>query len=277
MATRWADFDGAKPAAQTPYVGMVDGVDDEGGEGEGGKGGGGGGGEQKQTDREAYFNLCRGSLGPGMLALPHVFSLVGWSLGMLLLALLSAAIWLNMVLLVEVRHFLGRSTQQLRRAPAAAWFSPHRLGADVRTYPEIGRAVWGRAGHAAVECVLVALELGICTVYFVFLSTNLGIVLGDGAATVRGHRLLMAALFAPLAALTQLRFVRPVHVSTILGNAQGRRGQEKAICRTSVSRHQVNLSAWPVRPMSPQSINKHRGFRGVAAQRDGADGCLRSF
>jgi amino acid permease len=232
MATRWADFDGAKPAAQTPYVGMVDGVEDEGGEGEGGKGGGGGGGgeqkqtdrearrrasvraqleeggEQKQTDREAYFNLCRGSLGPGMLALPHVFSLVGWSLGMLLLALLSAAIWLNMVLLVEVRHFLGRSTQQLRRAPAAAWFSPHRLGADVRTYPEIGRAVWGRAGHAAVECVLVALELGICTVYFVFLSTNLGIVLGDGAATVRGHRLLMAALFAPLAALTQLRFVR---------------------------------------------------------------------
>lgn len=198
MATRWADFDGAKqPAAQTPYVGMVDGVEGEGGSG-----------EQKQTDREAYFNLCRGSLGPGMLALPHVFSLVGWSLGMLLLALLSVAIWLNMVLLVEVRHFLGRSTQQLRRAPAAAWFSPHRLGADVRTYPEIGRAVWGRAGHAAVECVLVALELGICTVYFVFLSTNLGIVLGAGAATVRGHRLLMAAFFAPLAALTQLRFVR---------------------------------------------------------------------
>lgn len=46
---------------------------------------------------------------------------------------------------------------------------------EILTYGDMGLAVFGQKGKIAMEAVLVVLELGICTVYFSFLSTSIGV------------------------------------------------------------------------------------------------------
>jgi proton-coupled amino acid transporter len=167
-----------------------------------------------QTTRQGYVNLCRGSLGPGMLALPHVFLFVGYGLGMGLLAVLSFVIMLNMILLVETKHFCNDRRKESLRAKEDREEGEET---EVCTYPDIGREVWGRAGKIGIEVILVALELGICTVYFVFLATNLGVVISHTSVTQ--HRVMMLLMYPVLTGLTQIRFMK--QLAPLSGFANG--------------------------------------------------------
>lgn len=90
--------------------------------------------------------------------------------------MISVIILYNMVRLVECRRYLQAKTP----------FTP------VLTYGDIGQAVFGRWGQFLVEVALVVMELGICTVYFEFIATNLGTVIGWTEPTQQ--RLLMLCL-----------------------------------------------------------------------------------
>jgi hypothetical protein len=105
---------------------------------------------------------------------------------------MALVIMFNMLMVVEVRHFVNA-----RRGPTHS---------AARTYPDIGHAVFGRTGKLSIEAVLVALELGICTVYFEFLATNLGVITGWTATSQ--HRIIMLCLYPFLTSLTQIRYVK---------------------------------------------------------------------
>jgi amino acid permease len=176
-------------------------------------------GGNKQTAMQAYINLVRASVGPGMLALPYAFLKVlwfitkniichhyfiiaqaGYGLGFGLLAVLSFIILFNMVRLVECRRYLQAKTP----------FTP------VLTYGDMGLAVYGRWGQFLVEVALVVMELGICTVYFEFIATNLGTVIGWTRPTQQ--RLLMLCLYPILTLLSQIRHMSRLAPFSLLAN-----------------------------------------------------------
>jgi amino acid permease len=159
----------------------------------------------KQTAKQAFVNLVRASVGPGMLALPHAFLHAGYALGLCTLGLLTIVIMFNMLQLVECRHFLNRDNHSKRlsrsKARGQSAESTHEVNiqttypsevmlvgrpvsgdavmtmithkSEIRTFGDMGLAVFGKTGKLCIEAVLVLLELGICTVYFSFLVSSI--------------------------------------------------------------------------------------------------------
>jgi proton-coupled amino acid transporter len=78
-------------------------------------------------------------------------------MGPALLTLIAVLVWFNMHSLVETRARLSKH-------------NPDKL---IRTYGDLGFYSLGRVGALLVEVLLVSMELGICTVYFECISTNL--------------------------------------------------------------------------------------------------------
>ena len=73
----------------------------------------------------------------------------------------------------------------------------------VRTLGDIGNAAGGSGCRSAVEAALVLMELGICTVYFEFISTNVAAVVGD--SSVKQRQIIMAMLIPVLGGLALIR------------------------------------------------------------------------
>jgi proton-coupled amino acid transporter len=119
--------------------------------------GGGDDGAVKATFLEGYLNFVRASIGPGCLALPFAFANAGYVLGPALLTLITIVVWQNMHSLIATRRRL------IVENPTE----------DIRTYGDVGFYAMGHAGGMLVEGLLVLMELGICTVYFEFISTSL--------------------------------------------------------------------------------------------------------
>ena len=111
---------------------------------------------------QGYLNLVRASIGPGCLSLPYAFSNAGTALAPVLLTALSLVIYVNMRTLVQLRR-------ELQRRAAG--------GVHVWTLGDIGQAIGGPHGRTLVEIPLVLMELGICIVYFEFISTNIAATL----------------------------------------------------------------------------------------------------
>jgi amino acid permease len=106
---------------------------------------------------QSYFNFVRASVGPGCLALPFAFEYAGLYMGPALLTVIAVIVWYNMHILIETRSRLNKN-------------NPGKL---IRTYGDLGFYAIGRIGALLVEILLVSMELGICTVYFECISTNL--------------------------------------------------------------------------------------------------------
>lgn len=106
---------------------------------------------------QSYFNFVRASVGPGCLALPFAFEFAGLYMAPALLTLITLIVWYNMHILIETRARLNKN-------------NPGKL---IRTYGDLGFYAVGRTGALLVEILLVSMELGICTVYFECISTNL--------------------------------------------------------------------------------------------------------
>mmetsp|Transcript_31787 Transcript_31787/g.83278 ORF Transcript_31787/g.83278 Transcript_31787/m.83278 type:complete len:616 (+) Transcript_31787:264-2111(+) len=126
----------------------------------------------------AVLSLVRASVGPGAMALPYAFSQSGISVGLGLLVIFTVVIFVNMRTLVRLKQ----TTK------------------GAQTYGDVGEACLGPAGRVVVEVSLTGMELGICTVYFSYISTNLGTVLGGEWNDDAGHRRLMLLLLPVLAA-----------------------------------------------------------------------------
>jgi proton-coupled amino acid transporter len=143
----------------------------------------------------AVLSLVRASIGPGALALPYAFSKSGIAVGLALLVTLATTILYNMFTLVALK----------RQLPGA------------QTYGDVGHAVLGRRGRALVEVSLMGMELGICTVYFSYISTNLGAVV-EGFDNTNGRRTLTLALLPVLGLLGQITSMKAVALLSSCAN-----------------------------------------------------------
>lgn len=115
------------------------------------------------TRFEAMVHMFKGSIGPGCLSLPFAASAVGLKFLPGAMVVLMFCCVYNMFLMVAVK-------QALQAQPATFWVS---------TYGDIGHATFGRHGRTGVEFFVTLQQLGICTVYFSFASTNIQALLVD--------------------------------------------------------------------------------------------------
>lgn len=76
----------------------------------------------------------------------------------------------------------------------------------------------GPFGRGLVEVTLAGMELGICTVYFSYISTNLGATVRHGYDDEAGHRKLMLMLFPVLAAFGLVTRMRVLAAMSSAGN-----------------------------------------------------------
>jgi len=177
----------------------------------------------------AVLSLVRASIGPGALALPYAFSKSGIAVGLALLVTLATTILYNMFTLVALK----------RQLPGA------------QTYGDVGHAVLGRRGRALVEVSLMGMELGICTVYFSYISTNLGAVV-EGFDNTNGRRTLTLALLPVLGLLGQITCMKAVALLSSCANV----AMAAALIIVwyylclSVAQHGIQRGAWGTPPVS---------------------------
>mmetsp|Transcript_4761 Transcript_4761/g.7224 ORF Transcript_4761/g.7224 Transcript_4761/m.7224 type:complete len:518 (+) Transcript_4761:137-1690(+) len=132
------------------------------------------------TDWATLVLLVKGNIGPGCLAMPYIFSMLGpvWSVPALLGVALVCVY--NMWLLAQCK----------KRVDGA------------KTYGELGLAAFGRTGELVVELFLIAMQLSICCVYFSFIGDSLFPLFGVD------KKIVTVALIFPVLLITQLRHMR---------------------------------------------------------------------
>ena len=102
---------------------------------------------QGTSTLQTYVLLVKGNIGPGCLALPFVFSMLGVVYSLPVLFVVGFFCVYNMWLVVECKKCFE----------------------DVKTYGELGLAAFGRSGEVLVEILLSMMQLSICCVYYTFL------------------------------------------------------------------------------------------------------------
>jgi proton-coupled amino acid transporter len=112
-----------------------------------------------QSTPRAFFNALKAFIASGLLGLPYSFSLAGmWlSLGSLIpVAFVSCHC---MLMLVKTKYMMQKAL------PMGS--------APISTYTEMMTISFGRVGRILADTSLISSQLGFCTVYIIFLATNL--------------------------------------------------------------------------------------------------------
>lgn len=114
-------------------------------------------GSTRASHRETFMNLVKVGVGPGCLALPFAFTKAGYLMAPLMLILMTLMVYRNMRLVIDIKDYLKDTnpSQQLT------------------TYGDISRLILGPISSQVVDCLLISMQLGICTVYCRFIPTNL--------------------------------------------------------------------------------------------------------
>jgi amino acid permease len=102
------------------------------------------------TNWQTFVLLVKGNIGPGCLALPFCFSMLGPLLSLPILLTIGIFCVYNMWLLVHCK----------RNQPG------------VKTYGELGLTMFGRWGEMIIDFFLAVMQLGICCVYFSFIGAH---------------------------------------------------------------------------------------------------------
>lgn len=148
------------------------------------------------TKLEVFLHLVKGNLGPGCLALPVVFAKVGPVQGSAILGLVAAGGIYSMLQLVHMKHALLR------------------CGQSCHTFEDVGHLAFGLAGMRAVEVTVVLLQMGVTSVFFSLVLTNLTAGLGG----VLPHSTCFLLVFAACSALSQLRHISALWPLSTLAN-----------------------------------------------------------
>ena len=154
------------------------------------------------TVPEAVANLFKASLGPGCLSLPFALSRAGLAFVPIIICLQAICVY-NQHNLVRVKQTLATEIET----------------ADVRSYGDISHAVFGAWGRGLVDTFVSLQQLGICTVYFSFASTNLVTLLSDLDGPRPSFTLLVVLLYPLLAGLAQIRHWKNLAPLAIAANA----------------------------------------------------------
>jgi amino acid permease len=139
---------------------------------------------------QTFFLLVKGNIGPGCLALPYSFSMLGTHGSLYFLLIVAVLCIVNMWLLVECK----------RKVPGA------------KTYGELGLYAFGRKGEIVIEVFLTVSQLSICCVYFSFISNGIAPLLG------LSNRLLTMLLMLPISLISQYRHMRELAPLSIIAS-----------------------------------------------------------
>jgi len=143
------------------------------------------------------MNLLKVFIGPGCLSLPYAFTKGGFLLAPLVLILMTLMVYRNMRLLIAIK-------EQLKQ---------HHPDRQSSSYGDITRHVLGASAGKLVDYVIVSMQLGICTVYFRFIPTNLHSTM---QSVPENHFLLMIIPF--LIGLTWIRHMKQLAVFSTFAN-----------------------------------------------------------
>lgn len=144
----------------------------------------------------ATVHMLKAFIGTAILALPFSFKLAGFLGGMLLVVLISAAIFVGMQWVVEAKHIVEKLVKeedpssvdedQNENDPESnssipAWRRRaldkiREANRDV-IFSDMGAVAFGKFGEVAVNVCLVSLQLGIVVVYIIFVGKNFANVL----------------------------------------------------------------------------------------------------
>ncbi|XP_038976398.1 amino acid transporter AVT3B-like [Phoenix dactylifera] len=112
---------------------------------------------------KTFANVFIAIVGSGVLGLPYTFMRTGWAAGALLLAAVAALTFYCMLLLVRTRRRLERD-QDLSKIVGVS---------NIACFGDLGLAVAGPAGRAAVDAMIVLSQAGFCVGYLIFISNTL--------------------------------------------------------------------------------------------------------
>eukprot|EP00039_Didymoeca_costata_P024702 m.11182 g.11182 ORF g.11182 m.11182 type:complete len:418 (+) comp4392_c0_seq1:289-1542(+) len=111
----------------------------------------------KATRSQTFMNLLKVAVGPGCLALPFAFSKAGLLLSTVILCTMSAMVYRNALMIVETK------TRVRKQNPSES----------ILSFGDIATRIIGPKTGEMMNVLLVSMQLGICTVYFRFMATNL--------------------------------------------------------------------------------------------------------
>eukprot|EP00762_Andalucia_godoyi_P003277 ANDGO_06626.mRNA.1 Vacuolar amino acid transporter 3 len=112
-----------------------------------------------QSTSRAFFNSLKAFIGSGLLGLPYAFSLAGLWLGIVAVPPVAVLSYFCMIMLVDTKYLMQK--QLPRDAP------------EILTFPQMMTLLYGQAGKVVAYTSIVASQLGFCTVYVIFISTNM--------------------------------------------------------------------------------------------------------
>lgn len=140
--------------------------------------------------------MMKAACGPGCLSLSFACSRAGLGLAPLMLMLLQGCCVYNMHLLIMLKQ--------------------HAAHTGARSYGDLGNFAFGKRGRILVNAFVCLQQLGICCVYFQFVSSNIAAVLVnvgfDSAVTrLRRTQLMFVAffVFAPLSLIRSWKTLAP--------------------------------------------------------------------
>lgn len=140
---------------------------------------------------QTFFLLVKGNIGPGCLALPYSFSMLGTHGSLPFLFVIAVLCIGNMWLLVECKQKV----------------------ADAKTYGELGLYAFGRGGELIIEIFLTLSQLSICCVYMSFISNGIAPLFGID------QRIIILLLVVPVATISQFRHMRDLAPLSIVASA----------------------------------------------------------
>ena len=166
--------------------------------GHGGASSSGGGTDRPRTSAfGGFLNLLRASMGPGCLAVASGISECGVVLGSITFLFLQLACGYCQILLIQCKKSVE--------------------GKGVQSYGDLAQHVFGPRGRVTVNVFVCLQQLGICCVYFNFVSTNLKAVIPKKEWDPNA-RLLDLIAFPMFAVLAQLRSMKQLVPFSFGGN-----------------------------------------------------------
>ncbi|KAL6073321.1 Transmembrane amino acid transporter protein [Balamuthia mandrillaris] len=159
-----------------------------------------------------FFNITKCFVGAASFELPWAFKeagLLGGCLGLLVLAFFS---FYTLIILAKCGRF---AASLLHKQTATK--ENHSRSSKVITYPDIGRACFGRAGAFAAWFGILAMTVGVCGSYLVFMGSSLSHLLSPYGAFFRSTIACTAMVLPLVIGLSWLRSLRVLAPTSVLG------------------------------------------------------------
>nr|GLL18880.1 amino acid transporter ANTL2-like [Ipomoea trifida] len=110
------------------------------------------------SQTKTFANVFIAIVGAGVLGLPYTFRRTGWAMGVLILFSVAFLTYYCMMLLVNSRR-------KLESHPKKAF--------KISSFGDLGFAVCGPVGRAAVDVMIVLSQAGFCVSYMIFIASTL--------------------------------------------------------------------------------------------------------